>query len=456
MFPARVGLQLSRGCPSRKVQIPTRISTFSTWKYPDLPRWPQDSPKEKPLPKEDPIITKKKAKLEKSVKDAARAHLIKHHSDAFSRTNKVLVSPPLNKKQSTNSTIQTLAALNGYEIVPTPKPNDSVSLAEGILALPNFHSRYYNRSGHSNLFVLLAKPMDPTAAKTKHYPKIVQEDIHLYRILFNTTENFINARYNSLRNWFQTLIERPLVSLLERLQNLRAVPDEPTEVQSQRTVIEKPTNLPATSAEVALQSVIDIPENLLVIGNNEMVLISNMTPSVRLLALPYTLQHKSASTLISVSLVVFGALPLAYRSLNFALSYPGLSEVIAASVVGTASYTLWSSRSYARTSQSQVISDAILHRIYARDEAVVLVLQEGAVHRVAQAVLSLYYHHKRPVGIERNQVLATPKTSVIDPLKLAVEFGLMEDTKDGNHKDWVAVSLDEACARVESRTTGSK
>eukprot|EP00536_Pseudo-nitzschia_multiseries_P011422 jgi/Psemu1/28849/gm1.28849_g len=120
-------------------------------------------------------------------------------------------------------------------------------------------------------------------------------------------------------------------------------------------------------------------------------LYRRMTPSTRILALPdyYVLRHSSASTLVSVSLVVFGALPMAYRSYVFTIDYDWLvdSSVIASSVVGTVLYYLYAARYKARTSQSNTVHRALYSRVYARDDAALMALKEGAFRTVSGAVL---------------------------------------------------------------------
>jgi hypothetical protein len=381
------------------------------------------------------------------MKDAVRGYLVRGYPRAFSSKSWVDLWTPNKKAQDISGSMKTLAALNGYEVVPVPKMEETIPLAEGLLAKPNFYSRI--RKVADEKFVLLAQPMDdyaqPDYKKKERDPELVEEDTTIYRILENRVDQYLNSIYNALGKWLSTRIQRPLESLVGRAGFKTAIqepPDDPNENNS----------LPIPQNDTSQK------ENLLVIGSKEIVLISNMEPSLRLLALPHTLRHKSASTLISVSLVVFGALPLAYRSLNFALSYPGLSEGIAASVVGTVSYGIWSSRDMARTRQSQIISNAISHRIYARDDAVLWVLQEGAIRRVSKAVLALYFHYyhvrddnkKNTIKKATVELPPLPRT-LIDPLNLAVELGLIEQTKNGNETYWAAISLEDASARLKSK-----
>ena len=196
-------------------------------------------------------------------------------------------------------------------------------------------------------------------------------------------------------------------------------------------------------------------ENILVMSyeNDEMTIYTHFHPSTRIVALPYVLTHNSASTLVHVSLVVFGALPLAYRSYNFARDYPGWSQTIAASVLFTISYGIWSSRISARTNQSRVVTNALLHRVFARDDACVLVLQEGAVRQVTRAVLNAYYERWLKSGLQEAKICndrpippALPcfssKSSLVDPVNLSAKLGLL--VLDEGKNDWKANTLDDA------------
>uniref|UniRef100_A0A7S0UHT6 Uncharacterized protein n=1 Tax=Pseudo-nitzschia delicatissima TaxID=44447 RepID=A0A7S0UHT6_9STRA len=158
---------------------------------------------------------------------------------------------------------------------------------------------------------------------------------------------------------------------------------------------------------------------------NSIALYRRMTPSTRILALPdyYVLRHSSASTLVSFSLVVFGALPLAYRSYIFSINYDWLvgSGLIATSVIATITYGIVSWRWRARTSQSKTVHEALGARVGARDEAALLLLKEGAVRSVVGAILDAQTNPTISEEIAGN--------ALIDPIEWAIDFGIMEDSK---------------------------
>ena len=453
---ARAGGFASRNSSSRNVRVVCAqvtsspfgsISSVRRRDYTNqIPYWKSRDKDDSAVPKEPSlkINSNERIKLEALVEDAVRDHLVRCYPRAFLSKSSVDLWIP-NKFQDLSGTMKTFAALNGYNLVPVPKMEETIPLAEGVLAKPNFYSRI--RKDLDEKFVLLAQPTDdyaqPSSKVEKKHPALVEEDITIYRILENQVDQYMNWNYHAFRQWFLNRIQRPL-QVLGGYSDLKD---------------------PAGDSDISLEPTPrgdeDKPpkENLIVIGSKEIVLISNMEPSLRLLALPHALGHKGASTLISVSLVVFGALPLAYRSLNFALIYPGWSEFIAASVVGTVSYGMWSSRYSARTSQSKIVSNAISSRIYARDDAVLWALREGAIRRVSKAVLALYFHHYRNVrgGTDtnatekQNSLLEMPPRpqTLVDPLDLAVELGLIEKPGDGrNQSGWSSIPLKDASARL--------
>jgi len=165
-----------------------------------------------------------------------------------------------------------------------------------------------------------------------------------------------------------------------------------------------------------------------------LTLYTEMTPSTRIVALPhYTLGPSSASTLVSISLVVFGAIPLAYRSLKFMYDYPAYANIIAASVLLSISYGIWSQRSSAWTNQSYVVSNAMWHRLQGRDEAVVLSLKESAIDRVCEAVLDEYYRYQLPVFFPSKDCPWEQTVPELEtPLQIAVDLGLIRPKDDDN------------------------
>jgi hypothetical protein len=147
---------------------------------------------------------------------------------------------------------------------------------------------------------------------------------------------------------------------------------------------------------------------------------------------------------------VFGAMPVAYRSFNFAAAYPGLSQVIKTSVVVTIMYGIWSTRSISRTRQSQVVANALSRRVYARDDAVILVLQDGAIRRVSESVLEVY--QKIAEGNKEAGEIACDQQHLVNPKEIAVELGLIENTIVGSNHEWAALPFEKALSGLESRS----
>jgi hypothetical protein len=147
---------------------------------------------------------------------------------------------------------------------------------------------------------------------------------------------------------------------------------------------------------------------------------------------------------------MFGAMPVAYRSFNFALAYPGLSQVIKTSVVMTIIYGIWSTRSISRTRQSQVVANALSRRVYARDDAVILVLQDGAIRRVSESVLEVY--QQIAVGNKEAGKNALDQQHLVNPTEIALELGLIEETIVGPNHEWAALPFEKAFTGLESRS----
>jgi hypothetical protein len=172
-----------------------------------------------------------------------------------------------------------------------------------------------------------------------------------------------------------------------------------------------------------------------------LALYHEMTPPTRIVALPYyTLGHSSASTLVSISLVVFGAMPLAYRSLKYMYDYPAYANVIALSVLLSISYGIYSQRVSAWTNQSYVVSNAMWHRLQGRDDAVVVALKESAIERVCEAVLDEYYRYQLPVFFPTQKCPWRAQVPGLkNPLMIAIELGLIRP-KDQADSDTVAAT----------------
>jgi hypothetical protein len=338
------------------------------------------------------------------------------------------------------------------------------------------------------------KHHDKTAISTsakipKHQsrlPALIPEDIKLYRILENQVEEFTRSKYEAVKAWLSSkaVLPRPATSLAEQLSMVGTLGG---------TVDPAKNGLPKDDLKELLETKLGdgkkytkdgTPplENLLVVSREEIFLLTHMTQSNRILALPnHVYGHKTASTLIAVSLVVFGALPVAYRSLTFALEYPGWSQVMAASVIGTVSYGIWSSRSMAVTRQSHHVSKAVSSRIFARNDAVLWGLQQGAVQRLSKAIMTLYcyYYQLAPQQEDKNKnsppdekvqliepstaaiddVLtpSLPSMSLLDPLVLAIQLKLIvqNPTQNGGKQEttYLSISLDDALMHIQNKST---
>ena len=441
-------------------------SSSSSWQYTNLP-WSRKNPS---ASKADSLLTqanqlkKKKFKqLEEAVRIIVQQHLFEKHADLFRGTTLKELnelhqeedeeeqqqpqSTPQTEKSVTvgHSAIETLALLNGFERVDTPTQEERVPLAEGIVAKAGYYSRI-RRQEERIKYTLYSQPIvvddqhhhhHQVAASTgvEDLPALVEPDITIYRILESRVEDWLNAWRDALRTRFQRLLQRVVVEPVQESNNNPKGTDEMSEHVAPKQPKEEPE------------------ENLLVVTNhNNLVLVTQMRPSLRLLALPHDLGHKSASTLISVSIVVFGAIPVAYRSFNFALAYPGLATAIKVSVIGTILYGIWSTRSIARTSQSQVVAKGLARRVFARDDAVVLVLQNGAIQRVTEAVLDVYLQDSNKIGVLASKRHAFPG-NLVDPVDIALDLGLVEKAKSNVKYKWTKPALDDAIATVKRHPT---
>jgi hypothetical protein len=472
MFGRRFGARFLKTKP-RHARISTRnyriMARFSSWQYPEVP-WRRVSEEDIEKAKKLVLLQRQSDELTKAVQTAVRAHLQAEFPKAFSLTSSRNIWKNFRAKDL-NEKAHTLLQLNGFQSVPLPKPMDMLMLAEGVVAFPNF----YGRIARTNEFILFAQPIVKKSSRDtendKLYPAIIQEDIQIYRILENQAEGIINAMYNVAQAFVNNVIHRPFELIIKRIQVITKIVRKKLKSSNDPVI-----SAAASHPNIRLPSMVDQPsteptENLLVIGEarDELTLFAHMSPTVRLVALPHILGHKSASTLVSVSLVFFGALPLAYRSLNYASLYPGLSEALAISVIGTITYGIWSQRYNARISQSRAVANALLHRVQARNDAVVLVLQEGAVRQVSQAVLSEYFDRLvnttkiRGEDKELLMQLTTPDISVastdlVNPLELAVKLNLLElvggtdakpTTNPENRSKFKAVPLEDGTVGVK-------
>ena len=365
--------------------------------------------------------------LETAVKSAVDRHLQTSHRELFEITSMKELKRKIKSRDIPRDVVERLAALNGYQKVETPGHDEFVRLAQGIVARPGFYprqSRFRRRTERSIKYSLYSQPIISPKVPQKVpsidvLPPLVEKDITIYRILENNVEDVLT----SIGDTLDELILKPL----ERIQKFLQPDDEKKDASH------------VMQEDYAAKN--HSEENLLVLSDHNMAIITDMKPSLRLLALPFELGHNGASTLISCSVVVFGAIPVAYRSMNFALEYPGLAQVIKLSVISTICYGIWSNRSISRTQQSQVVANGLARRVYARDDAVLLVLQEGAKQKTAEGVLGIYHRIRRKTASQDYADTVVSDGGEVSPLEIAKELGLVIESEDGRYG---AVPLESA------------
>lgn len=413
-------------------------TSSSSWNH-SIPPWSEgvDESRSKGHERSKEFIKelKRQEKLRESLSQIIRRHLEIAHSKAFSVRSStefwkssLRTSATASKNQTPEETavlissaLETLVSLNGFERVPLPREN--VPLAEGIMVLPNYRQSRIKQRPSPIVWAQCISSETKRKKNAASLPELVQDDIMWYHILENNVEQYLNAKHQRLLETFFFSRQTPVKQDQENIDDDR----------------------------------IDaMKENILFIDENEIVWITDMEQPVRLLALTnhHSYGHKAASTLISVSLVVFGAIPLACRSLQFAYNYPGLSQLVAASVMFTVSYGIWKTRSTSVIRQSQVVSNGIAHRIYARNDAVLWALQEGAVQQVTDGVLTVYNQYADSGNADKMSKL--PTTSV-DLSSIAQEIGLIQKNPNSRgEKNFVAISWKDAMSLLEKSTANEQ
>jgi hypothetical protein len=303
---------------------------------------------------------------------------------------------------------------------------------------------------------------------------MVDEDIKVYRILENNTQALLQTWQDWWRDWVHQRVGKPLSRVQTQLARGAALLSSSSSSSFSKTSSSSLSFAPSLPDDTLTgtdndrgisptdddESPEEQPHMVLRIHHPtaHLQLISHIEPRHFTLLLPYDLRHKTASTLIQVSLVVFGAVPLAYRSVNFMWAYPALANTVAASVVATIAYGLWSSRSVARTNQALQIHKALLARVVAQDEAVLICLREAVVTSLTHHVLARYDHREdsssslssRPEDLGVNAENPNEKSAdEVDPedmatlaSQLARQVGLLSETG-------VAYALDEAYSNVQ-------
>ena len=325
---------------------------------------------------------------------------------------------------------------------------------------------------------------------------MVQQDTTLYRLVENHIEQYIQNKYKSIRMWYSKSRIAVALEYLGIGVSASEVPsttstaleasktnrNEAESFDKQRIYKnDTQTSEPNEDAEAEEE---DAEEQLLLMDMNSMSLewFTHISPKHRLLACNHTYHHKFASSVIHVSLVVFGAIPLAYRSFIFVWDYPGLSEIVATSVISTVVYGIWSSRSITANRQQQIVTTGISKRIIARDHIIIYTLQQNSIQLLTNNMLELYYLHYYPdysttKGSNHHNnvadVAAAMKTDdtsskiggfFLDPLDVAIELGLINKkvtSKDDavgtstsknnntNNTEYVSVPLQDVLSRLQ-------
>ena len=293
-----------------------------------------------------------------------------------------------------------LAVLNGFSKVS--KIHCPVSLAEGVIAVQN--TRILDE------FTIYSRPSiveNDSSTESKNNSLLVQEhfesrvylppfredDFTMYRTLENRLDTYLN---NKKESWMECVKTNPIFITYQKLmvgmmpQTLKGDSQSALELPDAEQLRDSfHTDPNSTDSENEI--------DVVVLYQAKIVVLEKVLPSYLLLALPpillkkprlpYKLKHNTASTIIYVSLVTFGAVPLAYRSIKYALDYPAMVELLLASFFGTLAYSIWYSRYGARVRQQLSIERALGSRIIARDNAALAFLVEGAVKNVSQFIL---------------------------------------------------------------------
>jgi len=201
------------------------------------------------------------------------------------------------------------------------------------------------------------------------------------------------------------------------------------------------------------------PEDLVILTNsgNVFMILTNVSPSDRLLALPLTDSLTKGSTkqkmkppyrlrlargglVIIISFVALGAAAPAYRSLRFILEYPRTAEIVMITLVGSVAYNMWSWLNNMKTQQRHMIAVAVQSRLVARNNAAIDHLIIGAVKSLTHAVMEDYVS-RLLYSDEEDYVI-----SEVDPFvtELGLSLGLLKrEYPHGEHYGLTSVQDDE-------------
>ena len=244
--------------------------------------------------------------------------------------------------------IDELAVLNGFSKVS--KIHCPVALAEGVVAIQNTaildKFTIYSRPsiiGNGTSIESESKhiPLNKTIETRAYLPPFREDDFTLYRTLENRLEAYLKHKNESLMRYLSSnpVIVASKKFLMRMLPQKLKEESEPvldvSAVEQPRVTFHTDANSDESKNEV----------DIVVLYQGRIVVLEKVLQKFFLLALPpvmltkprlpYKLKHNTASTIIYASLVTFGALPLAYRSIKYALDYPAMVELLLASFFGT-------------------------------------------------------------------------------------------------------------------------
>lgn len=296
-----------------------------------------------------------------------------------------------NSKMNMSDVFYKLATLNGF--TKLSKIQCPVPLAEGVVAVQRgqLMNRYTVYARTTNIIRTNNPEIRTPGGDTfnTRFPPFREEDFTLYRKLESRLDAYLSKKKEA---WIDYFSDNPVVTMLHKavlqiIPSKLQIEDDSFNNEHKGQLCTESNNFEKSSQQC---------EDLLVIQQGKLCLLQQIEPEYRLLALPplilktpqlpYKLKHNMASSIIYVSLIGFGALPLAYRTIKYALDYPGLVKALLASFCGSMAYSILYSRYGTRVRQQLCVERAVGSRILARDSAVLTLLVEGAVTNILQMI----------------------------------------------------------------------
>ncbi|KAL7546497.1 hypothetical protein ACHAWF_011315 [Thalassiosira exigua] len=315
------------------------------------------------------------------------------------------------------SNLDLLATLNGYRRINVGHPH-RISLAEGVVA-----------EGSEDIaknMTIYAKPSGGSFADPhRQHPPFVAEDYALFSLMEQRIEEKFNRVEDRVMDWYwgkRDYLKKKVKTVQDTLATLpvkKLVRRSGSETQSNDDI----------SCNYSRDSIL-FEDVLVVTKEGRVVSICDVPSDCKLLALPrltsfepFRLRKSRSGTVLYNGIVLFGAMPLTYRSLMYAIDYPALAKALVASVFGSIAYSVWSQREAARTRQSLIVAAATLSRYSARDEAAVNILIDGASQDIIDAVIK--YYHSMLNGTDDDAKRFMSQSTLIDTRELALELGLL-------------------------------